>query len=323
MTISTARTLHKLTALALASVALAGCASSGESKIPDRPAQGNILDEADILTDSEEQRLNASIDEHNAQDDAARLVIHTYSEDRGEVKDYSAGVGNAWQIGDNNGLLISVDMENRELYVSVSDESSVTDDQAQEVVDSSLTPDFEDGRYYQGLEKAVDDLYTFASGNIPAAIAEERKTENIVLIVVFSLIGLFVALVLGWAWLERRKWNRIADREIAEAQAADPSLEITDEIRKAYRSYRRHHKKPPAQGEEEFNQKRRKQAAEDGAEYTLYAGNFQTWIPLYFASPTLYSGAGTNPSGGDFGSAGGSSFGGGSTFSGGGAGGSF
>lgn len=321
------RKKHLITgvALSMSTLALAGCSDDAAREVPAPPSSGNILDNADILSDSEEQNLNRLIERENGETDSARIAIFTYKEDRGDVKDYAAEVGNTWNAGDRseNGVLIAVDMDSREMYIAVADGSPISDDDAAVIAEEDIQPQFKNDNFNQGLTTATESLYATAQGNKPVAIAESQRHENLVGIIVFSIAGLLLAAVALWFGLDRRKWNRIADREIEEALAKDPSLEVNDEMRKAYRSYRRNHRKAPAEGTEKYNEKLREKAAEEDDNYTLYAENYASWLPLYAIAPSLYTGTGSTPTDYSGSTTSGSSFSGGGGFSGGGAGGSF
>lgn len=312
--------------LTLGVLTLAGCSNDAASQVPAPPSSGNILDNADILTAAQEQSLNQLIEQRNDETDAARVAIYTYAEDHGDVKDYATEVGNAWGVGDRsqNGVVITVDMNSRKMFIATADDSPISDSDAETIVEEDIQPYFKNDNFEQGLTSATEDLYSTAEGNKPAAIADSQRHENIVGIIAFSLVGLALLGGLLWWLLDRRKWNKIADREIEEALAQDPTLEATDEMRKAYRSYRRNHRKPPQGDTDKYNAEIQQRADEDDQAYTLYATHYAAWLPLYAVAPSLYSGSGVTPTEHqDLSSTSGSSFGGGGGFSGGGAGGSF
>lgn len=318
---------HLLIAVALgvSTFSVAGCSEASAHEIPAPPASGNILDKADILSESDEQNINRIIEQNNEKTDSARVAIYAYNQDFGNVKDYATAVGNAWGIGDRseNGVLIAVDMNSREMYVAVADGSPISNEDAEVIVEEDLEPLFKDDNFAQGLTSATEDLYATAQGNKPAAIVNNQRRENLVGIIISSVVGLFFAGALVWIGLNRRKWDRIADREIEEARAKDPSIEVNEEMRKAYRSYRRNHRKAPPGGARKHNEKLREKAAAEDENYTLYAGSYAAWLPLYAVAPSLYSGAGVSPTYYSGSATSGSSFSGGGGFSGGGAGGSF
>ncbi|KUG57317.1 hypothetical protein AVL61_14410 [Kocuria rosea subsp. polaris] len=282
------------TALVLA--ALTGCSAPVE--VPDPPAGSNVLDAAGVLTDAQEQELDALIEDRNASTDAARVAVLTVEEAAGSIEDHAREVAAAWEVGDagaDNGVLVVAATEDRELRIESADgvREAFSDDEAQRVVDDVLAPAFADGRYAQGLNGAVEQIYTYAQGGEPP----QEPFDWALLGWVAGGFGLVIALVAWWIVADLRRRRRIADEELRAAGQRDPGLRLTDEQREAYRKYRYHHRKQDA------------------------VTNPAVWLPLYLADPGLYSGGSGGGTGGD--GPGGSSFGGGGGFTGGGASGSY
>lgn len=282
-----------VTAMALA--ALTGC--SGPAQIPDPPVGSDVLDSAGVLTDAQEQELDALIEDRNAATDAARVAVLTVPETGGSIEDYAREVATAWEVGDagaDNGVLVVAATEDRELRIESADgvRERFSDDEAERVVEEVLAPAFADERYAQGLDEAVEQIYVYAQGSEPP---QEPFDWALLGWVVggFGLVGLLVA---WWIAADLRRRRRVADEELRAARQRDPELRLTEEQHAAYRTYRYHHRKPDA------------------------VTNPAVWLPLYLANPGLYSGGSSSTSGDG---QGGSSFGGGGGFTGGGASGSY
>ncbi|MDN5618669.1 MAG: hypothetical protein L0G31_10825, partial [Kocuria sp.] len=151
--------------------------------------------------------------------------------------------------------------------------------------------------------------------------------KNAIYLALGTILLLLLIVALLYRYSKRRMYRK-ADREISEYLRENPGAEVDPETRKAFRTYRFNHPRRP--GDEDERERRREEARKNGEEldpkddpqvFTQYASSFGAWLPLYAASPTLYSGPGTHPSSGSVSS--GTSFGGGAGFSGGGATGSF
>ena len=327
-------------ALALgAGILLAGCGGGGDgggqSSLPEPPARGNVLDEAGILSDQEEQRLSDLIDRRNGETDAARVAVLTVDGVDGDWEDWTRDVANSWGLGEgeaSTGILLAVDMDERNLRIEVGDDAreAITDDDAEEIVSDVLEPPFRDEQYDRGLTETTNALYDQAQG-LRAGTGSEGSGKLIAGIVIGAVV-LFVGGVVLWVVLDVRKWRRIADEQIDEYLRENPGKEVSEETRRAFRKYRYHHRKPPE--DLEAREERRRRAEEDGEplddaedprQYTQYASGFGAWLPLYMVAPSLYAGGGTPPPGAEGSSgASGSSFGGTpGGFTGGGASGSF
>lgn len=285
-----------LAVAALAVTALTGC--SGAAQIPDPPAGSNVLDSADVLTEEQERRLDALIEDRGAGTDAARVAVLTVAETDGSIEDYAREVATAWEVGDagaDNGVLVVAATEDRELRIESADgvRERFSDDEAERVVEDVLAPAFADGRYAQGLGEAVEQIHVYAQGGEPP----REPFDWALLGWVAGGFGLVGVLVAWWIAADLRRRRRIADEELRAARRRDPGLRLTEEQRAAYRTYRYHHRKEDA------------------------LTNPAVWLPLYLANPAMYSGgSGGGPSGDG---QGGSSFGGGGGFTGGGASGSY
>lgn len=275
--------------LSMMLLVLTGCGNSEPATVPERPAEGNVLDLADVLTTEEERNLNGLIEERNVSTDGARVAVLTVENAGGSIEDYSRSVASEWEVGDagtDNGVLVVADTAERELRIETADgvRQQFSDDEAAAVIEDVLEPAFADEQYAEGLTEAVEQIYLYADG-------QERAQEPFnwgllawVVGVGSAVIGLIIYLVS----VDSRRRRRVADAEIREAEEKDPSFRLTEEQRKAYRKYR-------------YSKR-----GDDAVNYP------PTWLPLYIANPALYSGSST-------GTQSGSSFGGGGGFSGGGA----
>lgn len=300
------RALIGAVSLFLATFCLSACGGD-RTAIPDPPAHGNVLDQAEVLSDDDERALNQRIDERNAHTDGARVAILTIDGVDGDWEDWTRDAAEQWGIGDkdkDNGILIAVDTDDRVTRIEVADgaRETFTDDDA-----STVTEDVQ-GISSPGKEQGFWE-------------------KNAIYLALGTILFLLLIVALLYRYSKRRMYRK-ADREISEYLRENPGAEVDPETRKAFRTYRFNHPRRP--GDEDERERRREEARKNGEEldpkddpqvFTQYASSFGAWLPLYAASPTLYSGPGTHPSSGSVSS--GTSFGGGAGFSGGGATGSF
>lgn len=290
-TIETAGRTAATTAVLL--LALTACGASEPATVPEPPASGNVLDSSDVLTSDEERELNALIDNRNAGTDAARVAVLTVENADGSIEDYARMVATEWGVGDDgadNGVLVVADTEERELRIETADgvREVFSDSEAEDVVEDVLEPAFADERYAEGLTEAVDQIYLYADGQEPPKDPFGWVLPVAIIGGVLAVVGIIIALIIR----DEHRRRRIADEEIRAAEEKDSTFQLSEEERKAYRKYRYHYRKDDA------------------------VTNPSVWLPLYMASPALYSGGGDSTSSG-------SSFNSGGGFSGGGASGSY
>lgn len=325
------RALIGAVSLFLATFCLSACGGD-RTAIPDPPAHGNVLDQADVLNDDDERALNQRIDERNAHTDGARVAILTIDGVDGDWEDWTRDAAEQWGIGDkdkDNGILIAVDTDDRVTRIEVADgaRETFTDDDASTVTEDVLEPALEDDHYVQGLSDATRAIYDDVQGISSPGKEQGFWEKNAIYLALGTILFLLLIVALLYRYSKRRMYRK-ADREISEYLRENPGAEVDPETRKAFRTYRFNHPRRP--GDEDERERRREEARKNGEEldpkddpqvFTQYASSFGAWLPLYAASPTLYSGSGTHPSSGSVSS--GTSFGGGAGFSGGGATGSF
>lgn len=315
-------TLPALAAAGVLTFTPLALAPAQAADLPAAPASGNIRDDADLLTDTEEDSLNDLIDQKNRGTDRARFAIYTTDQSPTDLPAYATDLGNAWGVGDqgkDNGAVLVIDMEGRETFIAVADGAGdyISDSEAETIANDVLGPYLTDGNYAAGLEATIDEVYTAAE--------TESADSNLILWGVLGTLGAVAAIIVGWVFRDYRKVKRDAEDEMRRAKEENPGLSIPDDMRRDYIKYRYANRTAPAdpdQREAELAE----QEAENKDTYTRYAPTFSTWLPLYATMPHLYSGSNHVPensagSGGSF--SGGSSFGGGGGFSGGGGGGRF
>lgn len=301
------------------------------AQVPPRPDSGAVLDQADILSDADEQRLNERIGRGNEQNEYIRAAVLTVDGVDGDFEDFTRQTAQEWGVGEagrNNGVLIVADMDERELRIEVADGARevLSDATAEDIMEDQLEPGFRDEEYAQAFLATLDSVYDQANPEAEAqAAADRERTGNIVKWVLLGIAGLIVAVVIAfflWWSKDQKKIREQADQEIERYQREHPDEEISDEVRKRYYTYRSNHRKPPKD-----SKKPPKAKDQDGVERDVqHASTFQSWLPLYVMYPAIYSGTNhsisSSSTSGSSGSAG-MSFGGGGGFSGGGASGSF
>lgn len=294
MTRTTSISRVLIAAAAVLPLLLGGCADE-PSTLPAPPVEGSVLDMAGVLSEKQEQDLNALIEDRNRSTTAARVAVLTVEEAGGSIEDYARDVATAWEVGDHdaeNGVLVLAATGERELRIETADgvRESFSDDEAEDVVEDVLAPAFADERYAEGLTEAVDRIYRYARGEDPPG----DPVNWAVLGGLLGGIALLVVLAVWWSIAHTRRRRRAVEEEIRQAEENDPELRLTEEQRAAYRKYRLNHR------------------GDDAVTSPV------VWLPLYVANPALYSGESTGNQ-----SSGGSSFGGGTGFTGGGASGSY
>jgi uncharacterized protein len=156
-------------------------------EFPEKPVPPRLVNDlAGILTS---QEINALEEKLVAFDDSTstQIAIVTVSDLYGyDIADYAQRLAEKWGIGQkglNNGILILIKPKTSESSrgeVNISPgyglEGVVPDIVCGEIIDYEILPEFMDGNYYKGLDKATSILMSLASGEFPAD--QYRKSKG-------------------------------------------------------------------------------------------------------------------------------------------------
>jgi uncharacterized protein len=148
--------------VALTLVLLSPMAMADEGRwVP--PFEGHISDSAKVLLPADRVRLTNMLIryEHETTHQIAVLIVPTLS---GESIDaFSLRVANAWELGQkglNNGILVALAIEEREVRIEVGlgMQRYITDSIAESIISSVMVPAFREGDYAGGLQSGLERL---------------------------------------------------------------------------------------------------------------------------------------------------------------------
>lgn len=169
--------------------------------LPERPV-GMVNDFADMLTSSEEQRLEQKLTSYR--DTTTNVIaiatlesLEGYSED-----EIATTLFNNWRMWEGeryNGVLILVSEQDRRMKIEVGYglEGAIPDAMANRVYTNILVPSFQAGDFYGGLDQATNVLIDLAAGEF-SGFPENRSSGGegfpidvliIFIIIIFILIS--------------------------------------------------------------------------------------------------------------------------------------
>lgn len=182
---------------------------SAQPHVPDKPSPPrlvNIYSKAmpDFFSEQEREALEKKLTDFEAETSNQIVVIIVDDLDGYDANAYATEVGHKWGVGQgkfDNGIVILVkpteDNGGRDAYIAVGYglEGVVTDITATGIAENEMIPEFKNGNYYVGVNKAVDKLMGIVKGEIDAPeYAQSNKSHvnwNWILPVIVILI-LFV-----------------------------------------------------------------------------------------------------------------------------------
>jgi uncharacterized protein len=156
--------------------------------IPAKPSPPRLVNDlANFLTPGEQNQLEQKL---IAIDDSSsvQIVIVTLKSLNGyDINTFGPEMIRSWGIGQkgkNNGILIIIKPQstNEKGEIAISTgygvEAVVTDAISKQIIDQVIIPSFKTGKYYQGLDEAVNTLYKLSKGEFPANLTPKNKKKH-------------------------------------------------------------------------------------------------------------------------------------------------
>ncbi len=175
---------------------------------------GFVNDYAGVLTSDQKSNLENNLRDYNQKTTNEIAVLFVKSLDGEDINDFAVKVFENWKIGKkgkDNGILFVAAIEDRKMKIEVGYglEPNLTDAQAGDIIRNVISPQYKDGKYYDGTLAAVDAMENQISGTAaaPAGISSSSMAGNVVFVIIFILVFFFIAslivgrFVLGFMYL--------------------------------------------------------------------------------------------------------------------------
>jgi uncharacterized protein len=143
------------------------CFSASAQTFP--PLTGRVVDAANILKPEERTALEAKLKAHEDATTEQVVVATVPSLEGTSIEDYANRLFRTWQLGQagkNNGVLLLVASQERELRIEVGYglEGTLTDALTKLVVANVVTPHFQQGRFADGIDEGIVTLLDILTG---------------------------------------------------------------------------------------------------------------------------------------------------------------
>lgn len=161
-----------------------------------------VTDDADVLSSSEERALNSKL---NAFEDSStnQIFIYTTPGLNGKaIESISQEIFHEWHIGQgkkNNGILITIFTDDHKfrIHTGYGLEGVLPDLLTKHIQDKDMRPLFKENRYYEGIDKGVDQLIYYSKHEFKPSDIEESPVGLFVFFYVFSAVFLLITLLLN------------------------------------------------------------------------------------------------------------------------------
>ncbi|MBU6153155.1 MAG: TPM domain-containing protein [Bdellovibrionales bacterium] len=158
-----------------------GAHASSGTNIP--AFQGDLLDEAQVLSSSQEEELRKEIARLRTQDDVW-LAVHLPAKIQGTtIESFANDVFQKWKLGEkgkDNDLLLIVAPNERKMRIEVGYglEELFTDSQTKRLQETILKPYMKSGRYFEGIQEAIRQFSVMAAKHEPSGTDTLQDQEN-------------------------------------------------------------------------------------------------------------------------------------------------
>lgn len=170
--------------------------------IPSRPSPPKLVNDfTGTLTQEQRETLEEKLKVYNdsTSNQVAVVIIPTTGDY--SIEDVGLEILRGWGVGNkdkNNGIVILIAKDDRKIRIEVGYglEGAVPDITAKSIIDNDLTPNFREGNYYRGIDKATDDIIKAAAGEYKAPSGYKSRRKGIgfgaiifLLIIIFGIFG--------------------------------------------------------------------------------------------------------------------------------------
>ena len=137
---------------------------------PDKPkTQKPVYDYADMLSDSEESRLNQKLTTY-ADTTSTQIVVLTVKSLNGiDIAMYGTELAQRWGIGQkgkDNGVLLLISKQDRDISIRTGygTEATLTDALSRRIIEQVIKPDFKNDDFYGGINRGTDAMILALQG---------------------------------------------------------------------------------------------------------------------------------------------------------------
>jgi uncharacterized protein len=151
------------------------------------PPKSNTLvtDSTNTLSADQKAQLEQKLVAFDDSTTTQIAVVILNSVGNNDINQYGAALIRAWGIGQkgkNNGILILVALADHKVSIQTGygAEASVPDIVTHDIIQNDITPNFKQGKYYEGLDAATNSLMAHIKGEYQADAKPQSNNNNVV-----------------------------------------------------------------------------------------------------------------------------------------------
>ena len=163
----------------------------------DFPERSNrlVTDYVGTLSPSEQEQLERKLVDSDRATSTQIAVVIMKSIGGYEANDYAVQLANKWKIGQagkNNGILILLAMETRDVSIQIGYglEGAAPDVLAKRIIENEMIPHFKQGNFYAGLDRGTDALMSLAKAEfkVEEYMDRQEKFPWFIFLIIFFII---------------------------------------------------------------------------------------------------------------------------------------
>lgn len=117
-----------------------------------------------------------------------------------DISDYGARLAQSWGIGSgkkNNGVLLLVAMADRKVTIQTGYgvEGALPDAITKRIIENEIKPEFRDGRYYDGIDRATDAIISYTKGEYKNDQPKQKRQSGSFPVILIIIIGVIIVIL--------------------------------------------------------------------------------------------------------------------------------
>jgi len=171
--------------------------------IPPRPDPPRLVNDfAGELNATEIAELEKKLVDYNDSTSTQIAVVIVPTTGDYPIADYAFALGRQWGVGQegkNNGIVILWASSDRKVFIATGYgmEGAIPDAIAKRIISQIIIPDFKNGMFYRGLNRGVDAIISYATGEYKADPRDGSDEGFPVGFIIFLIIFIVILIVIS------------------------------------------------------------------------------------------------------------------------------